>query len=525
MKKRLLSALILSAIAVFAAGCGQKPGNGNSSAPGCEPDTFTYWTQMPDAIVSQYTSMSEMTMYKEMEKRTNTKITFKHPPSGQAYEQFNLMVASADLPDMIEYYWSTYAGGPEKAIQDKVILRLNDIIDSSAPNFKAQLDENTDYDKQSRTDEGSIFGFPGLNRGSYRTFGGMIIRKDWLDELGLESPETMSDWENALREFKEKKGAAAPFTGLNNMFQIDISPNFNGAFGVGPGFYLKDGKAAFGPMEDGFRDYITLMRKWYDEKLLDNEYTTNNQTAVDAKMTNGESGAMYGYIGGSIGKYMTAMSGKDPNYNLVAVQHPVLNRGGEPKFMEHQNEVTDPYLAITSKASSPEKIAKWIDYLYSEEGNTLKNFGLEGLTYNIVDGKPVYTDLILHNPDGLSIAEAMTRHFRANAPAPGFGQHPDYLSQYYTLPQQTDALTLWAKYGGNAFEVTLPPLSPLIEEADEMANIMSELQTYIPEMIYKFVRGTEPIKNYDKFREQLKSMGVGRAVELRQKALDRYNAR
>ena len=49
-------------------------------------------------------------------------------------------------------------------------------------------------------------------------FSGPILRKDWLDELGLEVPETIDEWENVLAQFKEKKGATAPLTILSSNF-------------------------------------------------------------------------------------------------------------------------------------------------------------------------------------------------------------------------------------------------------------------------------------------------------------------
>ena len=65
-------------------------------------------------------------------ENTGVDITFLHPPTGGENEQFNLLVADGDLPDVMEYHWQNYPGGPEKAISDGVIVSLNDIIDSTA---------------------------------------------------------------------------------------------------------------------------------------------------------------------------------------------------------------------------------------------------------------------------------------------------------------------------------------------------------------------------------------------------------
>ena len=49
-----------------------------------------------------------------------------------------------------------------------------------------------------------------------------------------------------------------------------------------------------------------------------------------------------------------------------------------------------------------EVVARLLDYAYSEAGATLYNFGTEGESYTVVDGQPVYTDLVLNNPDGMT---------------------------------------------------------------------------------------------------------------------------
>ena len=58
-----------------------------------------------------------------------------------------------------------------------------------------------------------------------------------LDELGLEVPETIDEWENVLAQFKEKKGATAPLTILSNFWDVGA---FMGAYGVKNGFILDD---------------------------------------------------------------------------------------------------------------------------------------------------------------------------------------------------------------------------------------------------------------------------------------------
>ena len=135
----------------------------------------------------------------------------------------------------------------------------------------------------------------------------------------------------------------------------------------------------------------------------------------------------------------------------------------------------------------------------------MMNFGIEGESYTVEDGKYVYTDVILNNPDGLSISEALQMYCRATAQAPGFKQAPEYLEQYYEYPQQTEALKLWEANTEPNRQTMLPTLNSTPEEAETIASIKAELETYVDEQRWNFVTGKESLDNYDQFVETLKN--------------------
>ncbi|WP_422657785.1 extracellular solute-binding protein [Paenibacillus sp. EC2-1] len=523
-RKTARAILAFTLIGSLMAGCSKETqtptANGNVDKPA---SSFSYWSTLDANASSSVTQLGEVEFYKELEKRTGIKINFSHPPVGSEDEQFNLLIASRDLPDMMEYGWLVYPGGPEKAIKDKVIIELNDLIDKHAPNIKKYLDENPEISKQVKTDNGVLYVVPSIGTGTVNTFSGPLVRKDWLEETGLQTPETIDEWTTMLRAFKEKQGATAPFTMLLNRKEYDI---IVGAFGVNREFYLDNGQVKFGPMEPGFKDYLSLMREWYKEGLLDPDIGANDKKTLDAKMASGKSGAVYGFAGSSIGVYMNANKDKDPKYDLTAVQYPVLRKGDKPKFVN----MADRYrmtgsVAITTKNPDPVSAIKWLDYYFTEEGNILKNFGVEGLTYTNENGYPKYTDLILKNPDNLSIAQAMGKYLRSNYPSPGFVNDDRYLEQYYQLPQQQESIKVWGKYEDNTVGTKMPLVSATPEESEQLAKIMAEVNTYADEMYIRFVQGQESLDNFDKYVEQMKKMKIEEAIQLQQAAVERFNKR
>ncbi len=55
--------------------------------------------------------------------------------------------------------------------------------------------------------------------------------------------------------------------------------------------------------------------------------------------------------------------------------------------------------------------------------------------------------------------------------------------------------------------------------------LQNEINTYVSEMILKFITGDEPFDKYDAYLNRIREMGINEVIEIQQNALDRYNAR
>lgn len=528
MRKLQGAAALTLAAALTMTGC---DGSGSSSQQQSsggsdegETVTLSYWTPINSKSLASVTSYSELLCYQELEKKTGIHLDFQHPAVGQEKEQFNLLMVSGELPDLIEYNWlNNYPGGFTKAAEDGIIQRLNEAIEQYAPNLQKFIDENPDIAKQFTADDGSIYCIPAVSVDGNDYNGGFMIRQDWLDELNLEAPETMDDWTEVLRAFKEKKGATAPFTAEAKDF-ISNSILFSGAYGVGNAFYRDGETVKYGPMEQGYKDYLAQMNAWYEEGLLDIDFAANDRKAVDSKILGDQSGAMYGLQVGHMSRYLANKAGT--SFNLVGVQFPVLNEGDEPCFGRKVWESkADAALAVTTSCENIEAVMRLADFLFSEEGMLTMTFGVEGDTYEMVDGQPVFTEKITNDPDGKSMTDAIAKYTRGGQPMPGFNSVDEFQSQTVAFQQQADAQAVWAEYADNATAFAMPPVTMTTEEAERYSKIMADITPYREEMTTKFILGTEPIENFDQFVENLKSMHIEEALEIQQAALDRYNAR
>lgn len=486
-----------------------------------EAITLTYWTPEEPEPQNGATNLGDILMYRQMESRTGIRVEFVHPAQGQADVEFQLMVAAGSLPDIIETNWLEYRGGPEQAIQHDVIIPLNDLIEDHAPNFYEVLRTYPHIAKMVRTDRSVYYVFPCIGL-STLVASGLWLRADWLHELGLEPPRTIDQWTTTLRSLKEEYSLQAPLTfgppeALNRT-------HFQGAFGVASGFYVEGSRVRYGPIEDGYRRYLELFRMWYEEGLIDPDFSIADGATKDYNVLSERSGAFWGWIGGDAGQYLLAKS-DDPGFALVPAQYPVLALDDEPRFLDLRwNYRGEGAAAITTANRHPEETAAWFDYLYTTEGTLLKNFGVEGKTYEMVNGYPRYTDLILRNPDGLPVQAAMRQYFQANYPAPGIIDER-YREQYFRFPIQKRAYSAFSKYKDNAVDVTLPPITPLPSESEEFGAITTEIEEYMTEYLVRFVLGQEPLESFDTYVAQLRRLGVDRAIEIQQGALERYRSR
>ena len=482
--------------------------------------TIVYWMELASVVSSTFTNMDETEFSKTLEEQTGIKIEYQHPASGQAKEQFNLMLADGKLPDIIEWKWhKNYTGGPAKAIVDGVIIPLNDIIDEYCPNLKAYLEEHPDIDKEIKTDDGLYYMFPTINS-TRESFGG-YIREDWLKELNLEIPDSIDDWYKVLTAFKNEKGAEAPLSIPWSNLIADSSWAY--AYGVGgKSFVVEDDTVVYAPISDGYKEFLTTLNKWYEEGLIDPEIATINKTQVTAKIATGLSGASAGFLASAMQVQITAGIAEDPDFSLVATPVPEVTEGVAPEYANTTRGIGEYGVAITTQCEDIEAAARLLDYCYAGDGLMLFNYGNEGVSYERVDGKPVYTDEIYNNPDGLEQSAALGKYQRATYNGPGI-QLADRYRQTLLYENTRNARETGQVEG--AVDHVLPALTLTTEEASEYATIMNEITTYVDEWTLKFVMGTESLDNWDTYVQTIQQFGITRATEIQQAAYDRYLVR
>lgn len=476
---------------------------------------LTYWMPMNANVLSQARNMGETEFGRALQEQTGVQIQFIHPPLGRETEQLNILLGTKDLPDVIETSWTAYAGGPEQAIREGILLPLNTVIDRYAPQFKKCLSENPALARMARTDNGIYYMFPYIQEEALAG-NGPVVRKDWLERLGLGLPETIEDWHTMLTAFRQDMGASAPLSYSGDILKDGI---FAGEYGLKKDFYVTQDAVRYGPAQPEYKALLQLLAQWYGEGLIDPEIETVHFSAVESNLCGGKTGAAYGTCAADIGRWAEAVKEKDKTAVFAAAPYPTRGKGERPAFRTGESRMgMSNQAAITAASDKVEVAARLLDFGYGEKGRRLYNFGIEGESYEMREQKPVYSDGITKDACGFSFTQALTGYTRMEYEGP-YAQDVCAQAQYLKKILQDDVYQLWNSSGDIA---ALPPLILTAEESKEIGMITNNLNTYVNEMSFRYIKGEEDFSGYGQFEDSMEDFQVQRAIELYQNAYDRF---
>ncbi|MCI8623028.1 MAG: hypothetical protein HFG26_05125 [Provencibacterium sp.] len=484
-----------------------------------EKETLRFWFYLPAANgISDY---NDSDYYQWLEEKTNVHIEWIIPVEGTETESFNLIFASDNMPDLIMSQGSrSYKSGPDVAIADGVYLRLNDLCDQLAPNYMALINADPALQKDTLTDEGNRWAFNYLYKDGRLGNQGPTIRQDFLDKVSMEVPVTFEDWHKVLTAFKTQLGVEIPlFYGSSDNDGTTGDSEFLTGFNTAREFYLDGKEVKYGPMQDGYGEYLEMMKQWYAEGLIDQSFSTRNGVLDDDLILNDKIGAVIVPASYSGSKYYPDRGAVNPEFNLVGAPIPV-KKAGDTTHVRNADLLTNTMsIAVSGSTKFPELCVRWMDYQYTEEASFASNYGVrEGESYVVEpDGSYKWGELITNNPDGLTQNQARSKFTTLNAPFEDYTRVMGAWSETQLAAQQ-----IWQ--GGLDDGVISPAVTMTEAEQEEYASIMGDIKTYVAEYTVGAIMN-QNTPSFEDFRAQLTSMGIERATELKQAGVDRYNER
>ncbi|MBQ9268535.1 MAG: extracellular solute-binding protein [Oscillospiraceae bacterium] len=468
---------------------------------------------------AQFLGSVDMSLYSQtaavqaLEEATGVRLDYSSMTNDDVYqEKLTLMIASGDYPDFFCKAPDYYASGAAGLLEEDVCIDIAPYLDEHAPDLKRLLDEDTEYAENVYTDNGELVGVK--MRAAPTTDGGGIIRQDWLEEQGLDMPETFDQLHDVLLTFKDAYGCANAIGVLSSLgspltFGFNIKLDTNNF-----SFVVHDGKVCPTIEELASREYIELLAQYYSEGLFNSDFLANyspmmfDQMACTNETGFWQSGRMS--FNGMFESYI-----QDDNAVIAPVKD-ISKTGKETSNIGGTGTpVGKNSISITTQNEYPEQSVEFINYMFTEEGIELANYGVEGQTFEYVDGEPVYTDMILNNPDGFNSNVARSL-YTLNAFLPYF-QPQAALEMTFTSPRMAEAEEIWmSTRSPEEYTWTLSSA-----EAEEYNALISAINTSIQENLTAMVMGQKPTEDWDSYIDSLYDMDLQRCIDLQQQAFDR----
>lgn len=312
------------------------------------------------------------TRYLKKQLNIQNKDVFEAGENDNYQETVSMTIASRELPDvmvvndmdmlqllvdndLIEDLTQVY--------EDCTSSRIKDIYNS----YGSEILDNVMFD-------GKLMALPETNIDDGPSL--CWLRKDWMDKLGLDAPETVEDVENIVHEFVQKdpggngKGETVGLVcddeltggcGYSYEYQNDI---IFASFGAFPKqwIYNKDGEVVYGSVQNEAKAALGKLRQMYQQGILDNNFLMRESSNIIELIVSGKCGSFFGPWWSPNNPLMSAMQ-KNPN----AEWQPYLiqtDKDGQTSFAS-QNP-NDKYVVVRKGYKHPEIVMKIVSVLFDD---------------------------------------------------------------------------------------------------------------------------------------------------------------
>lgn len=437
---------------------------------------------------------------KAIEERYNIEYEYMPVASGEYNNKLGVTLASGDIPDTLlfpgldQIYFN--------AIDNSQFIPLEKYLADTKeyPNF-AKIPDDL---KKILTYKGHIYGIPRLRGVPGHT---IVMRKDWLDKLGLAVPTTYDELYTVMKAFKERDPDG---NGKDDTYGLAVGMSDAGLIGINAvtsgmralaGNWVEDGKGGLIPMEftAKAKEAYGFYAKLYKEGIIAKDFAIKKDQQVEDDFLLGKAGV---YGNSAYTFYTTARYEKaravDPKFELVALP-PLKNADGSQGYLKFPGYFG--IFAISADAGKDEakvkKILKMLDDQIGEEGATFNRWGLEGKHHKVENGVKTLTDL--------GKTEGPSLYALTNPPAIG---------EWIYSGTDTEEIR---KMKDISYKVALEG-KPYLNQVEGLisktvADKGSDLSKFVADGIAKIVMGQEPADYMDKLFEEWKARGGSKVIQ------------
>ncbi|MGI5900410.1 MAG: extracellular solute-binding protein [Christensenellales bacterium] len=531
--------MLLSACAGGTGGEGGAAGSGGSDAAGGAADadggdgSGPAFYSLPFAqgqtislgvyenYLTGYQYSSGLPVWQQLEESTGMKIEWDTTPSAEYKTVMQTrLAAGVDLPDLICLTFNQM-----KYVNDGLIIDLTDYMDKWGYYTHYFLYEqgNDAILPYMQGPDGRIYffadDFAGTNAADPYVW---MYREEMLASTGVSELNTIDDWYQACKELYHQDSSVIGMMWVDAWKDVALAWNLH-LYGAQNGWAVDDdGKVVYDYTDPRLVEVLEFLQKCYKEGLLDKEFLDLTDDIRLTRVTNGTGFSYMGFLN-KVATFNKALEGAGIEDQFVVANPPVASdeyKMGVPMYGPASKQYG---FTIDSVDEDFEYKFKFIDYIYgSDEGALAQSMGIEGLSWEWIDGEPVFTDYIVDNPDGLGVNAAL-RSLGAMPTTP-WNRSLYGMSRFNPLGTiskneiQKEAAARYQPYIYTGF----PIATLMTEEQDsELARYLPDIETFVEEFCAKAITTDMDIAGeFDKFVSDLYSFGLQTCIDIRQQQYD-----
>lgn len=489
-----------------------------------EPTTYSLWMALSNAANTYISDpATELTIFRELTDRLNISFDITSVNSDAFTELFNIMIASGDYCDIISQM-NTYSAGYDDAIENEVIRDIHDLVKEYAPNYWAKLTEDPNTYLSQVTDKGNLATLAiFLNDASARSQQwGLITNGDWYDEFGMDIATTVDEFHEYLVKAHDTHGAQFSIAAEG------VEASLLSAYNIAAGAYVVDGKVLYGYQQPEMFEYFQLINDWYHEGIIETEFY-NGATDTGARLAGTADGTFSAWGGtAEVSVNVAKFDAEGHHTKIAGTPYLKFEDSDEIHTLDNISYVfQNGSAAWAFRADMPDEdvigLLSVVEYMFTDEGNLLFNYGVEGegFVYD-ENGEPVFSDLVLDNPEKLMFNAASYIYASHNSTT--FIPAVMDLEKSFVnfTDEQWQCLDVFTTMGDDLY--TLPRAVTFTTEESERYNLHStDVSTYIEETIIDWIVGEAVTEaQWDEFQQRLVDLGIEEMMEVQQSAYDRY---
>ncbi|MFC4600505.1 extracellular solute-binding protein [Cohnella hongkongensis] len=513
-KSAVLTSLLLSTALIASAcssggdsnGQGGTPNTAESSGSASKSTVEVRWMrgENPAQAVKQDTPVIG-----EILAKTGVKINLEPVPGSNYEDKKRALLATNNIPDII----GITASDAAEFAGTGMFLTISDYFDRM-PNFQKVMETNPEIKKLFI--DGKLYSLPVAEHFKIQGGKAPMIRMDILEKLDLAVPTTFDELYDVLKKMKEAYPDSYPFSSRGIPAFLDAF-----AFGMGGGFGMtyddETGAYFYGQNKPEFKEVLTFLNRLYSEGLLDPDFAINTKQNWDEKMSTGKSFFYYDNNSFAV-NYTAALQQAEPGARFDRIPYLKNAKGDIRGWLYPKGWLTDNY-AISSDTKNPEAVIDMFDWMYGEEGTNVTNYGIEGQTFEIVDGQPKMTDATLEKYKG-STDPARVMLSEIGAGLLALAVHVD--EGPFTQLSDPNLVRWGEELVNDPGARYAPALVPAFtsEETKLIKGITSKTAP-LEEDVVKFVMGIKPLTEFDQWAEQLTKAGAEQLENIYNEALKR----